>query len=153
MSPNPPVIKLYRACVCRVLSALLRLFSWVLPWDFSVLPPPLQVAQPDPEGGLQYMHGNDKATSEGSIIQISQNLKSRECFLDNGQSALGLWLLPWQSAGCCPLHKPLLILFCFSECTSRSSCWELYAAGSRGASGKPSAVGPGCACSMPSWFW
>lgn len=75
MSPNPPVIKLYRACVCRVLSALLQLFSWVLPWDFSVLPPPLQVAQPDVEDGLQYMHRNDKATSEGSIIQIKSKFK------------------------------------------------------------------------------
>lgn len=72
----------------RVLSVLLQLFSWVLPCDFSVLPPPLQVAQPDVERGLQYIHGNDKATSEGSIIQISQNLKSHECFLDNGQSVL-----------------------------------------------------------------
>lgn len=60
----------------------------------SVLPLPLQVAQPDPEGDLQYFQGNSKATREGSISQTSRNVKkSHEPFADNGWSGLGLQLL------------------------------------------------------------
>lgn len=60
----------------------------------SVLPVPLQVAQPYREGDLQYFQRNNEATHEGSISQTSRNVKkSHEPFTDNGWSGLGLQLL------------------------------------------------------------